>query len=67
MKAFTYILSAVAAIFVVFNLTQIDFSSPFGDDSIVAVITVVAGLCAILLLTILRVSKSIEKTVKKKR
>lgn len=67
MKAFTYILSAIAAIFVIFNLTQIDFNAPFGDDSIVAVITVVAGLCAILLLTILRISKSIEKTVKKKR
>jgi len=66
MKVFTYILSAIAALFVVFNLTQIDYSDPFGDDSIVAVITVVAGLCAILLLTILRISKSIEKTAKKK-
>jgi len=67
MKAFTYILSAIAAIFIIFNFTQIDFNAPLGEDSIVAVITVIAGLCAILLLTILRVSKSIEKTVKKKR
>ncbi len=67
MKAFTYILSIIAIIFVAFNLTQIDYSTPFGEDSIVAVITVVAGLCAILLLTIVRLSKSIEKTIKKKR
>ena len=66
MKAFTYILSIIAVILIIYNLTEIDYSNPFHDDSVVAVITVVAGFCTILLLAILRVSKKIEKTLKKK-
>lgn len=66
MKVFTYILSIIAVILIIYNLTKIDFSNPFHDDSIVAVITVIAGLCTLLLLAILRVSKNIEKTLKKK-
>jgi predicted membrane protein len=66
MKALTYILSIIAAGLVVFNLTQINYSNPLHDDSIVALITVITGLCAILLLTILRVSKKIEKLQKTK-
>ena len=67
MKALTYILSAIALILIIFNLTQIDYSDPFGDDSIVAIITIVCGLCAILVLTILRISKKIETLSKKRR
>ncbi len=66
MKAFTYILSIIAVILVIYNLTQINFSNPFHEDSVVGVITVIAGLCTILLLAILRTSKKIEKTLKKK-
>ena len=66
MKSFTYILSIIAVLLIIYNLTKIDFSDPFHNDSIVAVITVVAGLCTILLLAILRTSKKIEKTLKKK-
>lgn len=66
MKTFTYTLSVIAAILVVFNLTKVDYSNPFSGDSSVAAITVVAGLCTILLMAILRVSKKIEKTLKKK-
>ncbi len=66
MKLFTYLLMLLAAIFVIFNFTKIDYDNPFDDESIVALITVIAGLCAILLLAILRVSKKIERTLKKK-
>ena len=66
MKIFTYILSIIAVIFLIYNLTKIDFNNPFGEDSIVAIITVFASLCVILLLTILRVSKRIEKIQKRK-
>ena len=67
MKLFTYIITAIAVILIGFNLTQVDFSDPFGDKSIVAVITIVCGLCAILLVTILRISKKIETLSKKRR
>ena len=66
MKIFTYILSIIAVIFGIYNLTKIDFKDPFGSESIVAVITVFTALCVILLLTILRISKRIEKLQKRK-
>jgi len=66
MKIFTYILSIIAVILVIYNFTKIDFNTPFDNDSIVAVITMLAGLCVILLLTILRISKRIETLQKRK-
>jgi len=67
MRNFTYILSVIALGLVVYNLTQIDFNDPFNDKSTVALITIMAGLCTILLLAILRVSKKIESKVKNRR
>ena len=66
MKIFTYILSIIAAILVIYNFTKIDFNNPFNNDSIIAAITMLAGLCVILLLTILRISKRIERLKKRK-
>lgn len=66
MKLFTYILSVIAVILVIYNFTEIDFNNPFNKESIVAVITVFAGLCVILLLSILRISKRIETLQKRK-
>ncbi len=63
MKIFTYIAIAVALGLIVFNLLQIDYSNPFEGNSTIAIIGVVAGICAILLLLVLRFSKMIvEKT-----
>lgn len=67
MKHLINVLMIVAILLIGFNLTQIDFSDPFGDKSIVAAITVLAGFCTILLLAILKVSKKIDETVKRKR
>ena len=67
MRAFTHVLRIIALGLIIFNLTQIDYNDPFGDKSTVALITVMAGLCTILLLAILRVSKKIETKVKKRR
>ncbi|MFT5215149.1 MAG: ABC-type maltose transport system permease subunit [Glaciecola sp.] len=66
MKTFTYILTVIAILLIGYNVTQINFDAPFEGQSIVALITVFAGLCAIILLAILRVSKKIEQTIKKK-
>lgn len=63
MKIFTYIAVAIALGLIGFNLFQIDFSQPFEGNSTIAIIGVVAGICAILLLLLLRFSKMIvEKT-----
>jgi hypothetical protein len=66
MKTFTYILTVIAILLIGYNVTQINFDAPFGGQSMVALITVFAGLCAIILLAILRVSKKIEQTIKRK-
>lgn len=67
MKKFIYILIFLTITGIVYNLTQIDYDNVLGKDSIVGLITVVAGLCAILILSILLVSKKIEEAAKKRR
>lgn len=64
MKIFTYVAITIALALIVFNLFQIDYTNPFKGQSTVAVIGVVAGICAILLLVVLRFSKIIEEKTK---
>lgn len=64
MKILIYILSVLALGLIIFNATQIDTNAPFEGKSIVAIITIVAALCAIVLLQILRISKRIEQLSK---
>lgn len=65
MKIFSIILSVIAIALITFNVTQINFNAPFADESIVALITIMALLCAIVLLLILNTSKRIEEKFKK--
>ncbi len=65
MKIFIYILMALAAGLIIFNATKLDFDNLFAGESGVASISIMAGLCAILLLGILLVSKMIAAQVKK--
>ena len=65
MKILIYILIALATGLVIFNATKLDFSNLFEGDSAVATISILAGLCAILLLGILLVSKIIAARAKK--
>ena len=63
MKIFTTILIVLATALIIFNVTQLDFNHPFEGNSTIAIIGIVAGICAILLLLLLRFSKMIvEKT-----
>ncbi len=64
MKIFTIILSVIAIGLIIFNFTQVNFDAPFEGDSIIAVITIVASLCVIIMMAILRTSKRIEQKVK---
>ncbi|UGS23894.1 hypothetical protein [Flavobacterium channae] len=64
MKIFTYVAVAISLALIVFNLFQIDYSNPFEGQSTVAIIGVVSGICAILLLVLLRLSKMIEEKTK---
>ncbi len=64
MKIFSYIIIALAVVLIGYNLTKVNFSQPFEEGSNVALIGIVAGLCAIVLMVIFRISKAIEEKTK---
>ncbi|HNQ26405.1 MAG TPA: hypothetical protein PKL92_00635 [Aquaticitalea sp.] len=66
MKTFINILSILALGLIIFNATKLNFDNLFIGESKIAVITILALLCAILLLQILRISKKIEVLSKSK-
>lgn len=59
MKIFSYITIVVAVGLIIFNTTKINFDAPFEGPSQVAVICIVAALCAIILLLIFLQSKKV--------
>lgn len=67
MKILTTIISIIALGLIVFNATKIDFNAPLEGQSIIALITITASLCVILMMLILRVSKRIEKKIKERK
>lgn len=67
MRIFTIILSVIALGLIIFNFTKIDLSNPFEGESTIALITIVASLCVIMMMSILRTSKRIEQKVKEKK
>lgn len=64
MKIFTTILIILAVALIIFNLTIIDFKSPFEGNSMVALIGIVASFCAVFILLIFKMSKKIEEKLK---
>ncbi|MDO5608789.1 MAG: hypothetical protein Q4G08_10075 [Capnocytophaga sp.] len=59
-----YIILAVAALgLIVFNATILDFSNLFEGDSLIALISIFASLCAFMLLAILFVSRKIKEKI----
>ena len=66
MKAISIIFIIIAIILIGINVTQIDFNNPFEGESMIALITILASLCVILMMLILRISKRIEQKVKGK-
>ncbi|WP_026451153.1 hypothetical protein [Aequorivita capsosiphonis] len=66
MKIFIYILIAFATVLVVFNATKLDFDHLLEGDSFVAAVCIMAGLCAILALGILLISRGIAAKQQKR-
>ena len=67
MKIFTLILTIIALALIIFNATKLNFETFFEGESLTAMITILAALCAIILLQILRISKKIEKLHKQRK
>ncbi|KQC30460.1 hypothetical protein [Flagellimonas eckloniae] len=63
-KTFSIILILLALALVAYNVTLVDFENPFQGDSTIALIGIVASLCAIVLLLIFMTSKKIDKKLK---
>lgn len=66
MKVFTLIVTVLAIALIVFNATKVNLEAPFKDESVVALILIVASLCVIILMQLLRLSKSVAKKTKYK-
>ena len=66
MKLFIPIASVIAIALIIFNATKLNFEALFEGESFTAVITIVAALCALVLLQILRISKKIERLQSRK-
>ncbi|WP_026754115.1 hypothetical protein [Sediminibacter sp. Hel_I_10] len=67
MKIFNIIATVMALGLIAFNLTKLDFDNLLVGQSVAALITIFASLCAILLLQILRISKKIEARAKQSK
>lgn len=65
-KKISIVLIILALALIAYNVTIIDFSDPFEGNSIIAIIGVVAALCAIMLLLIFLTSKQIQKKIEEK-
>lgn len=63
MKYLIYVLMAIAAALMVFNITKLDFQYLFESQNMVPLIGVLAPLVVIVLLAILLISKKIEDKV----
>ncbi len=64
MKIFTYILVFLALCLIIFNITQLNFNDLFSKESVTALIGIVASFCAVCILLIFKMSKSIESKLK---
>ncbi|OUW77475.1 MAG: hypothetical protein CBD72_00965 [Flavobacteriaceae bacterium TMED212] len=63
MRILIIILMGLSLGMMVFNLTQVDWEDPLVGQSSVAVIGIMASLCAFLLLLLLSLSKKISKKI----
>ena len=64
MKKLILALGFLAIGLIVFNCFYVDFDAPMQGDSIVALVGIVAGLCAVALLALLWVAKTIQEKLK---
>ena len=64
MKLITIVFTVIAIALIGYNITEINVESPFEGQSVVALITIFASLCAIALLQILRLSKKVDQKLK---
>jgi len=65
MKTFTYIVFALALVFIGVNISMLDFTNLFEGKSLIAIIGILATMCAVVLLLIFNMSRAIDAKLKK--
>ena len=66
MKLFTTVLIVLAIGLIIFNISLLDFKHPLEGNSMIAFIGIAASFCAVLILVIFKMSKSIEEKMNDK-
>lgn len=61
MKFFIYTLLAIAIGLIIFNITLLDFDNLLEGNSLIALIGIIASMCAVCVLIIFKVAKSIDE------
>ncbi len=64
-RTLTIVLIVLALALIGYNVTLVDFKNPLKGNSLIALIGILASLCAIVLLLIFSASKRIERKVDK--
>ena len=64
MKYISILFTILALGLIAYNVTELDFDNLFEGQSIIALITILASLCAIALLQVLRLSKRVDSKLK---
>lgn len=64
MKIFSIVVIILAIALIAFNVTRLDLQNLFEGNSVIALIGIVSGFCAIVLMAIYLVSKKIEEKTK---
>jgi hypothetical protein len=64
MKIFTYIIITIALGIIAFNISVLNFKNILEGDSLIALISIMTILCAVVILLIFRLSKSIDEKLK---
>lgn len=63
MKIFSYVFMVLAVALGIYNATKLDFDNILQGDSLVAVVGILASLCAIMILLIFLTSKKIQEKI----
>ncbi|WP_108867549.1 hypothetical protein [Aquimarina aquimarini] len=67
MKYFIYTLITIAIGLLIYNSTHLDFDNLWSDDNKTALIGIFSSACAVLLMSILLVSKNIQEKSKRRK
>lgn len=64
MKIFSYVIILLSLLSIIFNATKLNFDNLFQGESTVALIGIVAALCAIIVVLLYKTAKKVDEKTK---